>query len=148
MGRRHPPGAINTRTKHARHGVRRLDAGRGNQNQLQRRWANACSKAHAWDPRRQLAFYDPGLGSAACCRVRARDYVICSSRSTSRSILVEASKHGRRVEATDGCVVTSLALMLALGGLVNADECAGQRTAWGFPITESGALKKKRKVRQ
>jgi hypothetical protein len=38
--------------------------------------------------------------------------------------------------------------MLAPGGLVNADECAGQPTAWGFPITESAALKKKRKVRQ
>jgi hypothetical protein len=35
--------------------------------------------------------------------------------------------------------------MLALGGLVNADECAGQS---GFPFTESAALKKKRKVRQ
>jgi hypothetical protein len=33
--------------------------------------------------------------------------------------------------------------MLTLGGLVNA-----QPTAWGFPITESAALKKKRKVRQ
>jgi hypothetical protein len=54
---------------------------------LQRRWANACSKAHACDPQRQLAFYDPGLGSAACCRIRARDYVICSGRPVTLELL-------------------------------------------------------------
>ena len=50
---------------------------------------------------------------SACCRVHARDYVICSGRSRHSEHHGQSwwrLVHGRRVEATDGCVITSLAL--------------------------------------